>query len=603
MNDPFRWLEDPSSRETRDWHLRQDELWNRHLSKLAWREEAMAQIRAMSAAGEVSAPTWRGEHQFITRRAAWQDHAVLYRDDKALIDPNLLDSSGATVLDDWQPDLEGRQVAFQLSRGGDERSALYVVDADTGQIVDGPVPDCRYSPVAWLPDGKAFYYVRQGAVWLRRVGGPEERLCKGQGIGLSHDGRWLVVAQDRDVRIIDLPESTTRAVQEGVQARTVAAVGPDGRLYVATDRDAPLGRLCVADPGRPDEWRELVPQDPEAVFAGFAVLETRLLVAWLRDAVSEVTVHDLDSGARIGEVPLPGPGSVGPISVRGDEAWFVYTDYVTPSTVLRYPGEAPVMEAEIRSERVEAISADGTRVPVLVLSRPGDSGPRPTILYGYGGFGIPLTPAYSTYILPWVLSGGVFALAGVRGGGERGEEWHRQGMRADKQNSFDDFVASASLLIEGGWTTPSQLGACGESNGGLLVGAAITQRPELFGAAVMSAAVLDMARYELFGMGASWRQEYGSADVPEELEWLMAYSPYHHVRPGVRYPATLFTVFEGDTRVDPMHARKMYAAMMESGVEHVYLRRERHVGHGRRAYSRGVELAADLLAFFRHHLR
>ncbi|MGH3366262.1 MAG: prolyl oligopeptidase family serine peptidase, partial [Nocardioidaceae bacterium] len=244
-------------------------------------------------------------------------------------------------------------------------------------------------------------------------------------------------------------------------------------------------------------------------------------------------------------------------------------------------------------------SGDGTPVRMLVLARPGASGPRPTVLYGYGGFGQPLTPSYSAFSLAWVESGGVFVTAQLRGGGEEGDEWHRAGSGQSKQNVFDDFVAAAETLIADGWTTPGQLGICGESNGGLLVGAALTQRPELFAAAVCSAPLLDMVRYDAFGLGATWVDEYGSAQVEEELGWLLAYSPYHHVKKGTDYPAVLFTIFDGDTRVDTMHARKMCAALQHatSGARPILLRREGDVGHGARALSRSVALTADMLAF------
>ncbi|GAA3419459.1 hypothetical protein GCM10018952_59020 [Streptosporangium vulgare] len=297
----------------------------------------------------------------------------------------------------------------------------------------------------------------------------------------------------------------------------------------------------------------------------------------------------------------------------GHEVWFTYTDSVTPAGVHRYdtrtgrtspwsaaPGAVEVPELEAR--QLVFASADGTPVRMVVLARPG-SGPRPTILYGYGGFGLSLTPSYSSYILPWVEAGGVFALAQLRGGGEKGAAWHRDGMLERKQNVFDDFAAAAEKLVADGWTTPERLGACGESNGGLLVGAALTQRPDLFAAAVCSAPLLDMVRYERSGLGPSWRSEYGSADDPEQLGWLLGYSPYHRVTGGVGYPATLLTTFGGDSRVDPMHARKMCAALQAatSGPRPILLRHEGDVGHGSRSAGRAVDLAADMLAFLAAH--
>jgi prolyl oligopeptidase len=396
---------------------------------------------------------------------------------------------------------------------------------------------------------------------------------------------------------------------------------------VFTDRDAPRGRLCVTSPAEPsyETWRDLVPEDPEAVLDGYAILDGPelgdspvLLCAWTRHAVSEITVHDLRSGRRTGEVPLPGLGSVTGLMERpegGHESWFGYTDHTTPSSVFRYdartretslwasaPGRVDV--PDVMTQQVTYTSRDGTPVRMFVMSRADAElserrRPRPTILYGYGGFGIPLTPAYTASILAWVEAGGGYAVANLRGGGEEGEDWHRAGMGPRKQDVFDDFHAAAEWLISQGWTTPGQLGISGGSNGGLLVGAALTQRPELYAAVVCSAPLLDMVRYERFGLGATWNEEYGTADDPEQLGWLLAYSPYHNVSEGVDYPATLFTVFDGDTRVDPMHARKMCAALQHatSGSRPILLRREKDVGHGARAVSRGVEVSVDALAF------
>jgi prolyl oligopeptidase len=453
------------------------------------------------------------------------------------------------------------------------------------------------------------------------------------GVSVSMDGRWLTIgasagtAPRNDLWLADLSSSPLeqpafRVVQQDVDASTSLHVGRDGRAYLFTDREAPRGRLAVATPDDPsyDTWTDLVPEDEEAVLEAYAILDGAeldqpvLLCAWTRHAMSEVSVHDLASGARIGAVPLPGLGSVSALSERpegGHEAWLGYTDHVTPSSVFRYdartgetslwataPGSVDV--PEVNARQVEFTSADGTVVRmVLVAPTKEPDQPRPAVLYGYGGFGVSLTPGYSAGLLAWVEAGGVYAVANLRGGSEEGEDWHRAGMRNQKQNVFDDFHAAAEKLIADGWTTPAQLSISGGSNGGLLVGAAMTQHPELYAAVVCSAPLLDMVRYERFGLGATWSDEYGTAEVAEELDWLLAYSPYHHVRAGVDYPATLFTVFDGDTRVDPLHARKMCAALQRAttGERPVLLRREKDVGHGARSLTRTIALSADTLAF------
>jgi len=319
----------------------------------------------------------------------------------------------------------------------------------------------------------------------------------------------------------------------------------------------------------------------------------------------------------LGHVPLSGLGTAGGLAERpegGHEAWFGYTDNTTPPLVLRFdassstvttwapaPGRAEV--PAVTTRQVTYSSADGTPVRMLIMSGDpaGPAGPRPAILYGYGGFDISLTPAYSPTILAWVAAGGVYAVASLRGGGEEGEEWHRAGMLEHKQNVFDDFRCAAQFLISEGWTTPGQLAISGGSNGGLLVGAALTQEPSLYAAVICAAPLLDMVRYERFGLGQTWNVEYGSASDPAQLQWLLSYSPYHHVVLGTAYPAVLFTVFTSDTRVDPVHAYKMCAALQyatASGpARPVLLRAEGQVGHGARAVSRTAELAGDTLAF------
>ena len=667
--DPYRWLEDSGSDEARAWLADQDALYAAHLDAAPGREILAARLAELLGVGTVSAPAWRGGRRFFMRRTAGQEHAVLYTateagGERALIDPMQIDPSGTTTLDAWQPDKEGRLLAYQLSEGGAEESALRVMDVQTGQDVGGPIDRCRYSGVAWLPGGKAFYYTRRLApdavpdgeeqyhrrVYLHRVGSPagDDAMIFGAGrektnyymASVSLDGRWLTVgaaagtAPRNDLWLADLAASgesapELRVVQQDVDAQTMARVGRDGLLYIFTDRDAPRGRLMVASPAEPDfaHWREKLPQDDEAVLTGYAILDGAelgrpvLLACWTRHAVSEISVHDLATGERRGVIPLPGLGTVGGLSERpegGHEAWFAYTDNTTPATIFRYdartgevstweraPGPADVPEVETR--QVAYPSRDGTTVRMLVIYGYQDRRePRPAILTGYGGFGVSMTPGYTPSALAWVEAGGVYAIAGLRGGSEEGEDWHRAGMRDRKQNVFDDFHAAAEKLIADGWTTPAQLSISGGSNGGLLVGAALTQRPELYAAVVCSAPLLDMVRYEQFGLGETWNDEYGTAADPVELGWLLSYSPYHHVRAGTRYPAVLFTVFDSDTRVDPLHARKMCAALQHAAAASaaarpILLRRESDVGHGARAVSRSVTLLSEVLAFAAFH--
>src|SRR5579859_6327703 len=667
--DPYRWLEDAHSPETIAWLAAEDELAQRWFATLAGRDRLRGRLHELLP-GFVDAPLVIGDRRFFTRRVPGQDHPVLWvvegDRERTLIDPSALSDDHTTTLDAWTPSHEGDLIAYQLSEGGDEESVVRVLDVASGRVVDGPIDRARYSPVAWLPGGAAFYYVRRlppdmvppgeeqfhRRVYLHRVGADPaaDVLVFGQepdktayfGVDVARSGRWLAVtvslgtAPRNDCYLADLtgssgPEAPAwRTVIEGKDASAWPMFSEDGRLYLVTDLDAPRRRLVITDPTRPDpsQWVDLLPEDPDnAVLEGVALAGDAIVAVRSRHAVSEVAVHDRVTGAQRANVELPGLGSAAVVGRpdEGPEVWIGYTDHVTPYRVFHLdaasaalttwaepPGWSEPASPGVGARQVTYTSADGTAVRMFVIAGTEPArdaaGPRPTILYGYGGFNVPMTPAYSSSIRAWVEAGGVYAIANLRGGSEEGEAWHRDGMRDRKQHVFDDFHAAAEWLVANGWTTPARLGISGGSNGGLLVGAALTQRPDLYAAVVCSAPLLDMVRYERFGLGRTWSDEYGTADDPEELGWLLAYSPYHHVVPDTPYPAVLFTVFDGDTRVDPLHARKMGAAVQwatssDPDLRPVLFRREQKVGHGARSVTRTIDLAADTLAFLAHQLQ
>lgn len=660
--DPYRWLEDPDAVETVLWSAGQDELWARWASGHPERGPLAERILALTP-GFRSAPLVIGERRFWTERAPGQDHAVLAVEDGAgrrvLVDPNALDPDGTTLLDGWAPSLEGERVAYLLSRGGDEESTLWVLDVGTGFALEGPIDRVRYSPLAWLPGGEELLYVRRLPPWevpageeafhrrvyrhrVRSHADTDDELLFGQdgrgpqveptaylGVDVSHDGRYVAVsvsagtAPRNDLWVAELPPAGEgprwRPVAVGSDARAWPHFDRRGGLWIWSDLGAPRGRLVRADPGAPapEGWVEVLSEDPGAVLEGFVLAGEHLVALRSRHGASEVTVHARSDGRAERQVGLPGPVSAELYGRpdEGPEVWVGWTGWTTPYRVAPLDpdtgslgellGSPPALAAPppIDERVVTCRSADGTEVRMSVLVGAGNPRlPAPTVLYGYGGFGLALRPAWNPAAAEWVGAGGVWAVANLRGGSEEGEEWHRDGMRDRKHHVFEDFEAAADQLVAGGWATPGTLTIMGGSNGGLLVGAALTRSPQRYRAVVCSAPLLDMVRYERFGLGATWSDEYGTAEDPDELGWLLSYSPYHHVEEGLSYPAVLFTVFDNDTRVDPLHARKLAAALQWATTcspdeAPILLRREPEVGHGARSQRRRAQLDADELVF------
>ena len=645
--DPYRWLEDVEARETAEWSTAQDGIVRDFLDRLPGRDHLTKRLDELLP-GYVGSPKAVGDRYFFARRLPEQEHPVLLlrQNDEArtLVDVAAMDPSFTTTLDDYSPSPDGSRLAYQVSEGGRENKTLRVIDLATEKELEAPISVGRACPIAWLPSGDAFYYVRPAdgvsefdrRVWLHRIGDDptNDVLVFGEGrdkstyydISISDDGRWLLVGgwigtePRNDLYIADVSngEHEFDAVQEGLDADTNGIVHRDGKLYLLTSHEAPNKRIVVADPAspQPSNWHDVIPHG-DSIIESWTLTDSHVVTVHLRDVKSVVEAWRLADGTSAGKLDLPGLGMalIRSREDEGEEVWIDYSDFVTPSLVLHAtlpstktttwataPGALDVKG--ITATQVFYQSKDGTKVPMFVIARDDvdPNGERPTILYGYGGFNISLTPAYSAGILAWTEAGGVYAIANLRGGSEYGEEWHRAGMRDKKQNVFDDFHAAGEWLIANKWTSTEHLAVMGGSNGGLLVGAAVTQRPDLFAAAVCSAPLLDMVRYEKFGLGVTWNDEYGTADDPEELGWLLGYSPYHRVEEGTRYPSTLFTVFEGDTRVDPLHARKLCAAMQHAtsaaaAERPVFIRRETDVGHSTRAKSRSVALLVDTLSF------
>jgi prolyl oligopeptidase len=642
--DPFRWLEDGEAPEVKAWVAAQNAFTRRTIGELGEREALRARLKALSGAPREGVPGRYGDRLFFTHHDGQAPQSRLLVEEKGtrrvLLDPNALSLDGTVSLDFWEPSPQGDLVAYGLSENGSEQSVGYVLDVLTGQKRPDVLPGCKYASLGWLPDSTGFYYTRftpdaspAGAetqkVYFHRLGtdpakdpmlfshpgGPEVFLS----LGISRDGRWVSVhvgkGKGNELHVLDR-EGTGgfQALATGFESANYGDIHA-GILYLRTTEGAPRGRLMRVELARPERarWTELV-AEREAVLQYAFLAGGRLVAEYLKDARSELAVFGLD-GKGQGAIALPGLGSVGSVSGKfeDDTLYFSYTSYLEPSSVYRYslgtkeravrfrPSLA-IDAAKYEERQVWYRSKDGTRVPMMLVHKKGlkPDGSNPTLLTAYGGFGIPMTPGFSSANFAWVERGGVLAVPNLRGGGEFGDAWHEQGMLERKQNVFDDFHAAAEHLIAECLTSPAHLGIEGGSNGGLLMGAALTQRPELYKAVVCAVPLLDMLRYHQFLIARFWVPEYGSSEDAAQYRYLKAYSPYHRVVAGTRYPATLIVTGESDTRVDPLHARKMAALLQraQGGAAPVLLYVETKAGHGAgKPLDKWIETTADTLGF------
>jgi prolyl oligopeptidase len=633
--DPYRWLEDTDSERTRVWTEAQNARTHAVIDAVPQRPYFARRIRDLLAVGLLDTPRPISGRIFHTRRSGSQRQAVLYvRDaadgtDRALVDPNAMDAAGLVTIDWYFPSHDARFVAYGLSRGGDEMSTLHVIEVATGRELTERIPHTQRSTVAWAGDG--FYYSASpapGSVapgdehYYRRVrfhrlgddpardetvfgeGRPKEDIVWAR---TSPDGRRVLFHAFKgwtrsDLYLLDrrAPERGLRVVTEGAQAIS-EGFPRDDAMWIRTNLGAPNYRVVRAefDSPEPSHWRTIVPESENALET-FHVTRDHVAVVTLARATSRVDLWTKD-GRHDREVALPGLGMVEFVygDPTGGLVGLTYQSFTTPPIafvadarsgtvreLVRLPAPTGLDPDAFAVEQVTYPSKDGTEVSMFLVHRRDvtPNGAVPTVLNGYGGFNVSRTPQYIAGAAAWAEAGGLFAFPNLRGGGEYGERWHRDGMLERKQNVFDDFHAAAEALVARGWTRPERIGVSGGSNGGLLTGVALTQRPELFGAVYCAVPLLDMLRYQNFLIARLWIAEYGSAEDAEQYRWLRAYSPYHHVREGIRYPAVLFTTAEGDSRVDPMHARKMAALLQAQSAEDpdatVLLRVDRDAGHG-----------------------
>ncbi|MEK6304656.1 MAG: prolyl oligopeptidase family serine peptidase [Acidobacteriota bacterium] len=606
ITDPYRWLEDQNSPETRAWINAQNEYTNSMLSGFAGRDKIHQRLEELMKIDTLAAPFEKGGRYFIRKRSADQNQFVIYvrnglnGKDEVLIDGNTLSAdqnASASIMDVTH---DGKHMAYGIRQGGEDEVTVSIMNVDTRKDLPDKLPRARYFGVSVKPDASGFYYTAFGKegprVYYHAMGTKPagDRKIFGDGYGpgtiigsaLSEDGRYLLMvvsfgssADKTEVWVQNLESGgPITAIVKDIPARFSPEIAAD-TMFMQTNWNAENGKVLAVDLKKParENWREVVPQS-QFTIDGVSAAGGKLFVNYIENVATKIKVFD-PSGKPLGDVKLPGLGTASGMGGEWtkDEAFYTFNSFAQPTIIYRYQVstgkqeewariKVPVASDQIEVKQVWYESKDKTRVPMFVVHKKGLKldGSRPTLLTAYGGFNVSLTPGFSAIAALWAEMGGVFAQPNLRGGGEFGEKWHKAGMFGNKQNVFDDFIAAAEWLTKNNYTNSSKLAIRGGSNGGLLVGAVMTQRPELYQAVVCAVPLLDMLRYQNFLVARFWVPEYGSAEDAEQFKYIYAYSPYHRVKKGTNYPAVFFTTGDGDTRVAPLHARKMTALMQAS---------------------------------------
>ncbi len=655
--DNYRWLENGDSPESQEYARQQLAYTRSILDPLPSRDAIHQRLSELLNIGTVNAPQIGGEYYFYTKRDGGQNQPVLYvrkgvhGEDRILVDPNTLAADGTVALDWWYSTDDGKYVTYGTSHSGDEISTLRILETATGKLLPDTIERARAASVAWRPDHSGFFYtkypnrgdVAEGQenynrhVFYHKLGDDvsKDKLIFGAGrdpqdwpnVDISEDGRWLSIAVEQGwtkselfvASVADALQGTSPVkVTDGKNFLYSGSVYK-GQLYITTNEDAPRYRVFRVDAANPARanWKELIPQT-EAVLQGIAFAGGKIFAQYEHDASSELKILSLD-GKPERNIPLPTIGTVFSSGSKYDshEIFYAFHSFTVPPTVYRYDVDtnksevwaqvkADVNSSDYEVKQVFYPSKDGTKIPMFIVHKKGLKldGTNPTLLTGYGGFNISETPAFSRGTYLWMEHGGVYALANLRGGAEYGEDWHRAGMLGNKQNVFDDFIAAGEYLVREKYTSPAHLAIQGGSNGGLLMGAALTQRPDLFKAVICAVPLLDMLRFQNFLIAKLWVPEYGSSEHKEQFDWIYKYSPYQHVKPGAEYPAIMFMTADSDTRVSPIHAKKMAALMQAQAANGaskerpILLRIEPKAGHGAgKPVAKQIEEGTDVWSF------
>lgn len=647
--DPYRWLEDDRSPETAAWVKAENEVTFNYLSQIPYRNAIKARMEQLWNYERISAPFREGDFTYYYRNNGLQNQSVLYRKDKngkeeVFLDPNTFSKDGTTSLSDVSFNKKGNLVAYTISEGGSDWGKVIIMNALTKKLTGEVIENVKFTGIAWK-GSEGFYYstyekpegsllsakTDQHKLYFHKLGTPQstDAVIYGNGdkrryVGgyLTEDERYLLITaanttSGRELFIKDLsrPNSPILTICGDFDTNTGVIDNNGSTLYISTNYNAPNNRVVTVDasaPGR-ENWKDLIPETENVLSANTG--SGYIFASYIKDAVSVVKQYDY-KGKLVREVKLPGVGSAGGFAGKKDEEilYYSFTNYITPGTIYAYDAKTgasilydkPKVDFnsdDYESKQVFYTSKDGTKIPMIITYKKGLKldGHNPTILYGYGGFNISLTPAFSISNLVWMENGGVYAVANLRGGGEYGRNWHDAGTQLKKQNVFDDFIAAAKYLIKEKYTSPDYLAVRGGSNGGLLVGAVMTQRPELFKVALPAVGVLDMLRYHTFTSGAGWAYDYGtSQDSQEMFDYLKGYSPLHNIKKGVKYPATLVTTGDHDDRVVPAHSFKFAATLqeMQSGPNPVLIRIDVNAGHGAgKSVAQTINEITDIQAF------
>lgn len=649
IEDPYRWLEDDKSAETAEWVKAENEATFNYLGKIPFRQQLKERMEKLWNYEKISAPFKKGNYTYYYKNNGLQNQSVLYRKDKngkeeVFLDPNTFSADGSTSLASLSFTKDGSLMAYAVSEAGSDWNKITILDAITKKKLETEITDVKFSGISWFKN-EGFYYssydkpegsqlsakTDQHKLYFHKLGTPQksDKVIYGDkekrryvGGGVTDDARYLIISAStstsgNELYIKDLTKADSKIVTvvDNFETDNSIIENVGSKLYIITNRNAPNQKVITVDASNPtpQNWKDFIPETKNVLSASTG--GGYIFAEYMKDAVTQVMQYDYD-GKLVREVKLPGVGSAGGFGGEKEEKtlYYSFTNYTTPGTIYSYDPKTGISKeyqkpkvdfnsADYESKQVFYLSKDGTKVPMIITHKKGLKldGKNPTILYAYGGFNVSLTPSFSVSNAVWLEQGGIYAVANLRGGGEYGKEWHDAGTQLKKQNVFDDFIAAGEYLIAQKYTSPDYLAIRGGSNGGLLVGAVMTQRPDLMKVALPAVGVLDMLRYHTFTAGAGWAYDYGTAEDSKEMfNYLKGYSPVHNVKAGVRYPATLVTTGDHDDRVVPAHSFKFAAELQDkqTGPNPVLIRIETNAGHGAgKPVSKTIEEIVDIQAF------